>query len=393
MAMSRIRLVVIALSIVCVIFSRLQSGRHINDLPAQKSNKKLRQAVKRSSLPKPQRHKPRDDRFKSKQSKTETALLPIDRQDWHRLDNQECIGSEYVVPEWQHRLPYVVIGGTMKGGTEALWSYLRQHPQVVTATAKIKKEQHFFDRKFEDFATPQGIQKDGAQQAYGELYQRQLPANEQIFEENSSVIAIDNTPRYMFWSDRIPKRLMCVAPWVKIIFLLRNPVERAYSHYGYILTENFHSKPKAMLRESFEDWVKHDMKQLTDSGVLNDPKDLECWKTYLRTMPDQTYAILGKGLYVIQLRHWFAAMDEVGKSRDDVLILESQHFKDHTHEKFNQVTDFLGLSEYTLEDSVAKHQSRYSNPMREETQAKLESFFQPFNEQLYELLGWDSAWG
>ena len=319
----------------------------------------------------------------------EVALRPVDSNEWKRLDNQECVGSNDVVEDWQHRIPHVVITGAMKAGTEALWLYLKQHPQIVGSSVK---EQHFFDVHFERFATVDGIRRDQAQQAYANMFRTQLRGSQHAFGDDSNSIAIDNTPRYLFWSDRIPGRMLCVAPWVKLIVLLRNPVERAYSHYIYTLTENFATKPKQMLHESFEDWIAHDMKHLTDSGVLDDPFDMTAWKTYLRTMKDQTYAVIGKGLYAIQLRHWFSAMKEVGKPRDHMLILESQRFKSETQEVYSQILEFLGLPEHKLVDSAAKHSSRYSQKIKNETQEQLANFFRPFNYELYKLLGWKNVW-
>ena len=323
----------------------------------------------------------------NKQSK-QVALQPIYSNEWQRLDNQDCVGSNDVLEDWQRRIPSVVIAGAMKAGTEALWSYLTQHPQIVGSI----KEQHFFDVHFEAFATVDGIRRDQAQQAYANLFRSHLRRSRHAFGDDSNSIAIDNTPRYLFWSDRIPRRLLCVAPWVKLIVLLRNPVDRAYSHYIYTLTENFATKPKKMLQESFEDWIAHDMRHLTASGVLDDPFDMMAWKTYLRTMKDQTYAVIGKGLYAIQLRHWFVAMDEAGKPRDHMLILESQRFKSETQKGYSQILDFLGLPEHRLVDSTAKHSSRYSQKMLNETQEQLANFFRPFNNDLYKLLGWNNVW-
>ena len=43
------------------------------------------------------------------------------------------MGAEDAVQDWQRRILYVEIPGGMKAGTEALWSYLKEHPQVVLA--------------------------------------------------------------------------------------------------------------------------------------------------------------------------------------------------------------------------------------------------------------------
>lgn len=418
MGVNPLRIIAIVLGFVALIFILQSTARRKGDLQQQNAHAVLHSAsgledfqfstttdeagtsssARNIGTTKTTKKKPKpQQQWNLDGNSNEAALLPINQEDWDRIDNQECISGptrgEDSLPEWQHRLPYAVICGAMKAGTEALWYYLKQHPHVIAAANNKNKEQHFFDKKFEKFATAGGIQQDAAQRAYGAIYKKQLMRDsQQAFQEDAKLISLDNTPRYLFWSDRIPKRIFCVAPWVKMLVLLRNPVERAYSHYVYTLTENFSSKPTTMLKESFEDWIEHDMRQLTNSGVLENSADMQAWKRYLRLMPDQTYAILGKGLYVIQLRHWFDAMDEVNKPRNDMLILESQRFKTHTPEGYAQVLAFLGLPEHPLGDAQAKHSGHYSTSIKKETQKQLQDFFRPFNEELYTLLEWDPVW-
>jgi Sulfotransferase domain len=327
------------------------------------------------------------------------AFGALDETNWAKIDNTTCIPSN-VSQSWQTRAPYVIILGAMKGGTRALSSYLQQHPRFV---ATQNPEIHFFDLHFDAYATRLGILQGAAQTAYAAVYKQQL-LKPSLLQPSSHLLAIDDTPRYLFWSDRIPARVMCVSPWAKLIAILRDPVERAYSHYVYTLTENMSTKPKVMLEESFDEWIDHDLNHMQRSGLLEPDMTADqerlAWRRYLRTMDGSatTYAVLGKGMYALQLRHWFQAMDEVSKRRDDLLILEAGRMKERTDAVYSQVLEFLGVAPFQLlrDADNAVHAGNYDRigPMKAKTRERLEKFFAPYNEQLGNLLGeeWRDVW-
>ena len=114
----------------------------------------------------------------------------------------------------------------MKGGTHALSEYLWDHPQVARGNGY---ELHFFDGKhFERNAS--GIPQQSNQLAYAKRVRRMYP---QVVVNNDDSVAIHDSPRYLLWSDRIPNAILCVTPWVKLLAVLRDPVERAISHYRF----------------------------------------------------------------------------------------------------------------------------------------------------------------
>ena len=320
----------------------------------------------------------------------------IQNNGWGNLNNQTCLFEPThpsPLADWQRRAPYFMILGAMKGGTRALRKYLAQHPRVVPCQ---KMEQHFFDYGFERFATPQGIHRRPAQLGYARLYRIHL-ARSKTFWDDENLIAMDNTPGNIFWSDRIPARVLCVAPWAKLIVILRNPVDRAYSHYVYTLTENKASVSRPMLHQSFENWAKRDMYKIKKAGLLEPGLSLKgellAFKRYLRSIGTRSTSVLGRGLYALQLQHWYDAMTAHNKSHDDLLVLNSQDLKDRTQETVDKATAFLQLPHHELEDTDEKHTGHYWEPMDAEFRRELEAFFEPYNKRLYELLGWDPVWG
>lgn len=105
-----------------------------------------------------------------------------------------------------------VIAGTQKGGTTALHSYLSDHPEICMADPK---EVHFFD---DDRNFSSGSPEYSKYHAF-------------FSPENTHRLLGEATPSYMYWREA-PKRLWEYNPKMKIIILLRNPIERAYSHWN-----------------------------------------------------------------------------------------------------------------------------------------------------------------
>ncbi|NIQ15891.1 MAG: sulfotransferase, partial [Candidatus Dadabacteria bacterium] len=114
---------------------------------------------------------------------------------------------------FMHILPnYLIIGG-QKCGTNSLYAYLANHPNVRPA---LTKEIRFFDKYYQ-----RGIN----------WYKVCFPFK---FDQNlhkGSIIAGEATERYLEYP-HAPKRVREALPHVKLILLLRNPVDRAYSHYS-----------------------------------------------------------------------------------------------------------------------------------------------------------------
>jgi len=108
------------------------------------------------------------------------------------------------------QMPDFLIIGAQKCGTTSLYRYLIQHPQIEPA---IKKEIHYFDLNYN-----KPIQ----------WYLNQFPA----LKTQSDRITGEATPYYIF-HPHAPYRIKEHMPDAKIIVLLRNPVDRAYSHYHY----------------------------------------------------------------------------------------------------------------------------------------------------------------
>ena len=250
-------------------------------------------------------------------------------------------------------LPDFVIIGAMRCGTSRFYNLLIQHPNIKRAATK---EVHYFDRTER---LEKGI----------EWYRSCFPSLNG--EDGRGSITGEATPNYLY-EPLVPERMAQVVPYARLIVLLRNPADRAYSHYHQ-------SVRRGMERRSFEAAVEEERAQLLDSG--NGPSGTT-------TKPGVGYTpnLLAKGLYVDQLQRWSEFYDE-----EQMLVLKSEDYFRDTTRVLERVQDFLGLPYRKLELSPRRTSDGYE-PMDPATRQRLEAYFEPYNQRLYEYLGVDLGW-
>ncbi len=119
-------------------------------------------------------------------------------------------------------LPNFLIFGVQKAGTTSIYSYLQQHPQVFMSP---RKETEFLGRPAQQTDEPQ-LTPGGRQQIVTiEDYQA-------LFKGATTETAIgEASPNYLFLHERAVPAIQKYVPQAKLIAVLRNPVERAYSDY------------------------------------------------------------------------------------------------------------------------------------------------------------------
>jgi len=178
---------------------------------------------------------------------------------------------------------------------------------------------------------------------------------------------------------------------------LRDPVKRAFSQYQMIQDPEGTPEQKRargqseLLGKSFEEVVMAELDELNDLGVTPDTSPEEFAKLYLPTRPMNHggHSLLGRGLYVLQLKPW---MDEF-KRGSELLILQMEAMKspEDTQNQMEKIFDFLGIPPETIQDKEAKNSRKY-DPMDANIKDLLYDFFEPYNQKLYELVGCDFGW-
>ena len=256
-------------------------------------------------------------------------------------------------------LPNFLIIGVQRGGTTSLYKYITKHPKIIPA---LKKEIHFFDIKFQ-----KGIswyQSQFKQNLFFTLLYKKKKFEDSITGEASP---------YYIYHPHVPKRISKIIPDVKLIVLLRDPIERAFSHYH-------HERRLGIEKLSFEDAIKEEPKRL--SGELEKMLVDENYYSFNH----QHFSYLERGIYVEQLVRW-----EKFFPKKQILVLSSNEFYSEPTKICNQVFDFLNLGNYSFDEIKTYNKGKYKS-INENTQKMLVEYFTPHNEKLYDFLKRDFNW-
>ena len=349
------------------------------------------------------------------------------------------------------QVPHAILLGVMKGGTQALTMYLSEHAHVATARGFV--EPHYFDRRLIQTAQgiPQGLNRHVYQRQLEQRYHDSFSNN----KNRHNKIVIDDTPYLLAGGDRMARAILCIAPWTKWIVLLRNPMDRIESQYRYYIQGQYNQRQrqhkrqqqreqrerqeqgrsetrsthyntttwtqavsqagtttttKAAMSQDFVDWetwIQADLQLLYETGVLRhswtnqaefdafagSDAERKAWRRYI-LHPRGCQLIVGKSLYAIQLDLYWAAMDQAGKPRSDLLILQSETLKTNTQAVYHQVLEHLHLAPHTLHNPQPRHVTRspvFIPPMPRALRHKLEAILQPYQDRLLRQLGWNAT--
>jgi hypothetical protein len=256
-------------------------------------------------------------------------------------------------------LPTYLIVGAMKSGTSALYEYLVRHPLVARST---NEEVHYFSLHYDrGFAWYRGHFPTVLRAAYARRrYGRRL-------------ITGESTPYYMF-HPHASQRIASLLPDAKLLVVLRNPVDRAYSHYNHARQMGVEDIA------SFEDALEAEPARLDGEveKMLADPS--------YNSPAHWHNSYLARGLYVEQVQRLFSLFDE-----RQVLIHTAEELSSHPERVHVRAQEFLGLPVRRL-SRYPRHNVRRYPPMRPETRRRLVEYFAEPNERLCEFLGVDLGW-
>jgi hypothetical protein len=233
--------------------------------------------------------------------------------------------------------PDFLIIGAQRAGTTSLFHYLSQHP---TIRPPLLKEIHYFDLN---------PQKSPA------WYFAHFPLNRGKF------ITGEASPYYLFHPE-VPARVAKLLPSVKIIILLRNTIQRAYSNYQ-------HSISLGIEKRSFEEAIQPELNgQVYPIGSI--------------AHREQSY--LARGLYAEQLERWLKIFP-----RKQIVILKSESFFQNPLENLNSISQFLGLSSFQEADyfGTLYNASKYPDTLSDSLREGLALYFQASNQRLVDEFG------
>jgi hypothetical protein len=214
-----------------------------------------------------------------------------------------------------------LIVGAQKGGTTALAKFLSTHPQICIAPVK---EVHFFDydQNYLRDGTPWlGVPKELSCPAHSNSNPTPQDLYHSFFPNYDNQIAVgEATPIYMYFP-WIAERLKAYNPRMKLIILLRNPIDRAYSHYQ-------------MERARGWEWLPFSLAIRIEALRLYLAKHDSSERSSLRT-----HSYCDRGFYSRQihnLQRYFP--------KEQMLILLNEDLQNNHSQTLQRVYQFLGVN-------------------------------------------------
>ena len=257
-------------------------------------------------------------------------------------------------------LPEFYIIGAAKSGTSSLYTALTQHPGIID---RIDKEIHFFDYP----------QKRNKGIAYYKAHFLPEFQKKQISKRlGYAPLEGDATPfMFHFW---IPKWLFDVNPHAKLIAILRNPIDRAFSAY-------YHNRYRGREPLSFEDAIALETDRVKEEAenLKRDPQ--------ASIYHYSTFSYLGRGRYYEQLIRWLNFF-----SKDQIYVISFEDFVNDQSKICSQLFDFLNLPDYPVNSYHKINSGGYNKTINYALRTKLRSYFQEHNQKLFRLINKKFNW-
>ena len=235
-----------------------------------------------------------------------------------------------------------VIAGAQKSGTTALHYFLQKHPQI---TLGDQQEMHFFDND-ELFAGPVDY----------ELLHRHFPA------VTGSTIAGECTPSYLYHPPAM-ERIWNYNAQIKLIILLRNPIERAFAHWNM-------QRFKGCEPLDFLDAVKDEKTRMQGASPLD----------------ARRIAFVDRGRYSGQLERVFKFFP-----REQLKTIKFEQFRDNNRETLDSIFDFLGVRRLRALRSKDRNVVPYERAVTGEERNQLYGVFADEIARIERMLGWDCS--
>jgi hypothetical protein len=249
------------------------------------------------------------------------------------------INLTYQFPKYRN-LDFI-IAGTMKGGTTAAITNFCKHPDI----SMVKEEIHYFDKKIN--------------------FQKGLEWYRSHFNYSKKMVG-DKAPDVMYQTSCL-ELLQITNPSVKIILFLRNPIDRAYSHWKM-------SRDLFRNQSSFEVCVENEIKNRWGE---NRTYEVSFW-----------YHFVQRGLYYEQIESILRYFP-----RDNLHILITEKVKNDMDGEYQKVFKFLGLKEHH-DNYVEEFSSKSKDTINTKSPLykRLKKIYSKDVKSLEKFLGYKTGW-
>jgi Sulfotransferase domain len=252
--------------------------------------------------------------------------------------------------------PSFIIVGAQRAGTTTLYRVLSEHPSVVRPTAS--KGIGYFDVSYRRGPA---------------WYRGHFPlAWSGRRRAGADAVTFESSGYYLF-HPLAAERIAHDLPDVRLVVMVREPVERAYSAHRHELARGFETEP-------FEEALALEEARIAGERerIIADP-DYESFS-------HRHHAYLARSRYSEQISRLQKAVGE-----DRVYVVDADRFFEDPHEEFERLRQWLGLAPWRP-TSVEKWNARPRDPLSPELRARLCEYFEPFDRELEEQMGRTPRW-
>ena len=256
---------------------------------------------------------------------------------------------------WRLRPSFIIVGA-QRAGTTTLYRVLSEHPAVVRPTAN--KGTGFFDVRYE-----RGLR----------WYLGHFPLRWLARHRHGPGAATFESSGYYLFHPLAASRIARDLPEAKVVVMVRDPVERAYSAHRHEQARGFESEPFEVALELEPERTDGEVEQ-----ILADP-------TY-QSFEHRHHSYLARSRYSEQVDRF---IEELGADR--VHVVDADRFFEQPGVEFERLASWLGLPPWRPE-RVEQWNARPRTPMDPELRARLERYFEPYDERLAEQMGRTPSW-
>jgi len=253
--------------------------------------------------------------------------------------------------------PEFILIGAQRCGTTSLFRALAAHPQVMPPT--VRKGVNYFDLNYHR----------GAQ-----WYRGHFPVTEiaRLRTGRHGPPAAFEASGYYLYHPQAAERLGHDMPTVKLVVMLRDPVERAFSAHK-------HERARGYEHEDFERALALEDDRL--AGEIERIREDPAYESFAH----RHHSYRHRGQYAEQLERVFAFFP-----RAQVHVIDSADYFSQPAREYRRLLDFLGLLPF--EPGFAAANARPGPPLDAKCRRMLEEHFAPHDKRLAELLGRPPGW-
>lgn len=272
---------------------------------------------------------------------------------WHIIYYQLIKRHYFGITSSIRVLPDFLIIGAKRCGTTSLFTYLPEHPSII--------ESHHDNMGFFNDNYHLGVN-------WYKSFFTTISTKKRIEKEQGKCLSFDVTTRYIEQKSTA-ENIKKIKPDMKIIVILRNPIDRAYSQFNL-------SKKELTQSLDFESEVFREITELEKKMENNNELEFNKEKQHY----------IQRGLYAKQLKSWFEIFP-----RDNILILSTEDFKNDNNMTYSKIFDFLDIPEHSINKKEMIGKGEYE-PMKETARKMLIEFYKKHNEDLFKLIGKKFDW-